>query len=82
MSLETILDQLKAGLQKRIPEDVWNTMEQRTDELASSGIMDGVITAGMPLPSFALENSNGKLVGSSELLARGAVVLTVFRGHW
>jgi peroxiredoxin len=37
---------------------------------------------GDPLPPFALKNVAGAEVGSSDLLAMGAVVLTVFRGSW
>ena len=37
---------------------------------------------GDPLPEFALKNADGVEVLSSDLLAKGAVVLTVFRGVW
>jgi len=50
--------------------------------LRDSGIMDGVIAVGDPLPPFALQNADGIEVRSADLLAKGAVVMTVFRGHW
>ena len=53
-----------------------------TKELRDSGIMDGVIKVGDTLPPFALQNADGVEVSSASLLAQGAVVLTVFRGHW
>ena len=31
---------------------------------------------------FALGNARGQVVRSADLLNRGTVVLTVFRGHW
>jgi hypothetical protein len=34
------------------------------------------------LPPFSLTNMRGVTVTSGELLKRGAVVLSVFRGHW
>jgi hypothetical protein len=43
---------------------------------------DGVIKVGDPLPPFALKNALGREVRSSELLANGPLVLTVFRGSW
>ena len=53
-----------------------------TQELRDSGIMDGVIKVGDTLPPFSLSNANGETVSSADLLAKGALVLTVFRGHW
>jgi peroxiredoxin len=44
--------------------------------------MDGVIKVGGQLPAFALKNAFGQEVRSSELLANGPLVLTVFRGSW
>ena len=44
--------------------------------------MDRVIKVGDPLPSFALPNAYGQEVRSSDLLTKGAWVLTFFRGAW
>ena len=41
-----------------------------------------VIKVGAPLPAFSLTNMRGAPVSSADLLARGALVLSVFRGHW
>jgi len=82
MSLEEQLAKLRAGMAKQIPEDVRAMMGQATQDLRDSGIMDRVIKVGDPLPPFALNNADGALVQSQDLLKQGAVVLTVFRGHW
>jgi len=57
-------------------------MHHATDDLRSSGILEGVIKVGDRLPAFALKNAFGEEVRSSELLASGPLVLTVFRGTW
>ena len=57
-------------------------MHRATDDLRASGILDGVIKVGDRLPAFALKNAFGQEVRSSELLAKGRLVLTVFRGSW
>ena len=44
--------------------------------------MDRVIKVGDPLRPFALKNVFGPELRSSELLANGPLVLTVFRGSW
>ena len=82
MSLEEKLAKLREGSAKRIPEDKRAVLGRATKELRDSGIMDGVIKVGDTLPPFALQNSDGVEVSSAGLLARGAVVLSVFRGHW
>ena len=82
MSLEQQLAKLREASAKRVPEDKRAIMGRATQDLRASGIMDGAIKVGDPLPPFALENANGTVVESSNLLATGAVVLTVFRGHW
>jgi peroxiredoxin len=57
-------------------------MHRATAELRGSGILDDVIKVGDRLPPFALQNAFGEEVRSSELLANGPLVLTVFRGAW
>ena len=42
----------------------------------------GIVEVGDPLPPFTLENQDGDMISSVALLNQGAVVLTVFRGHW
>lgn len=82
MSLEDKLAEIRAAGAKRIPEDKRAIIGRATRELRESGIMDRVIKVGDTLPAFSLANANGETVSSADLLARGAVVLTVFRGHW
>lgn len=82
MSLEDQLAKIRAAGAKRIPEDKRAILGKATQDLRDSGIMDGVIAAGDTLPPFALQNTSGAVVSSADLLAKGAVVMTVFRGHW
>lgn len=82
MSLAEKLDQIRAGGAKRIPEERRAIMQRATQDLRESGIMNKAIRPGDPLPPFVLPNADGLDVRSADLLARGAVVLTVFRGSW
>lgn len=82
MSLEEKLAAIRAAGAERIPADKRAIMGNATQALRDSGIMDGVPKPGDPLPEFALTNADGVEVRSSDLLAQGAVVLTVFRGSW
>jgi len=82
MTLQAKLDAIKHGAMSRIPADKLAVMQAATDTLRGSGILDRLIAVGSKLPPFALTNQNGAQIRSEDLLARGAVVLTVFRGHW
>jgi peroxiredoxin len=57
-------------------------MHRATEELRASGIMDQVIKVGDPLQAFELPNASGQPVRSADLLAKGPLVLTFFRGAW
>ena len=82
MSLEEKLAAIRAAGAERIPAEKRAIMGQATQDLRESGIMDGVPKLGDPLPAFALKNADGVEIRSPDLLAKGAVVLTVFRGVW
>ena len=82
MPLADQLAAIRQGADKRIPADKRAIMHRATDDLRAAGILNNVIRVGDQLPPFALKNAFGHDVRSSELLARGPLVLTVFRGSW
>jgi hypothetical protein len=82
MSLEDTLRGIREASAKRIPPERAAVMHRATEELRASGIMDRVIKVGDPLPPFALPNAYGQEVRSTDLLAKGPLVLTFFRGAW
>jgi len=82
MSLETKLAEIRDASATRIPEEKREVMHAETVKLRDSGIVGNAIAVGDPLPPFTLENQDGDMVSSVALLNQGAVVLTVFRGHW
>lgn len=82
MSLREQLDAIRAGAQKQIPADKLAIMQAATEQLKASGAADRALAVGAVLPPFELSNQRGETVRSSELLARGPLVLTVYRGVW
>jgi hypothetical protein len=82
MSLENTLRGIREASAKRIPPERAAVMHRATEELRASGIMDRVIKIGEPLPPFALPNAYGQEIRSADLLAKGPLVLTFFRGAW
>ena len=82
MSLEQKLATLRAAVETRIPPDKAGIMHRATDDLRKSGILDRIVKVGARMPSFALANHDGRRVSSQDLLARGPLVLSFFRGSW
>lgn len=82
MSLAEKLQEIRDGAKEQIPEETRALMHQATAELQNSGIMDRVLRAGSNIPPFELPNSGGTMVSSSELLKKGPLVMTFYRGVW
>jgi hypothetical protein len=82
MSLADKLAAMRAASAARIPPDKAAIMHRATDDLRKSGILDRIVKVGGPMPAFELANHDGKRVSSRDLLARGSLVLSFFRGSW
>ena len=83
MSLQDKLDALKTKFETEMaPPEVVAVLHRVTDELIASGQADRALQAGDRAPAFTLPDPDGKLVSSQDLLARGPIVLTFYRGVW
>jgi peroxiredoxin len=83
VSLQDKLDAFKADFEgKKAPPEVVATMHKATADLIASGRAERALKVGARAPIFALPNAQGQLVRSADLLARGPLVLTFYRGIW
>ena len=82
MSLEEQLATIREGAAKRIPADSLAVMHRATEQLQQSGLAEQVLGVGDRLPAFTLLNQDGQEVRASDLLVRGPLVITFFRGVW
>ncbi len=82
MNLTEQLASIREGAVDRIPEASRVIMHRATDDLRDSGIMDRVLKVGDAMPAFNLENTSGETVSSADLLAKGPLVVSFFRGKW
>ena len=82
MALKEKLDAIREASSKRIPPDRQVIMKRATADLRASGILDRIVKVGQPMPAFAGQSHDGRTVSSTDLLARGPLVLSYFRGHW
>jgi AhpC/TSA family protein len=82
MTLNEQLQAMKEKSKERIPAEARAIMERATNDLRKSGAVDRVVKVGQRAPDFTLSNAAGKSVHLADLLARGPVVLSFFRGRW
>ncbi|WP_020412754.1 peroxiredoxin-like family protein [Microbulbifer variabilis] len=82
MSLQEKLDAFKEVFKKQAPAGALEAFARSSKELADSGQVEQSIKVGEKVPHFALQDSEGKEVVLDELLAKGPVILTFYRGVW
>ena len=82
MSLRNKLDETRAASAKRRPSETRAIMQRATDDLRASGILATVTTVGQKMPAFAGVSHDRRAIDSADLLARGPLILSFFRGHW
>lgn len=64
------------------PAWVHELMHRATDELLASGAAERALKAGDRAPEFTLKDADGHEMSSRDLLAKGPLVVTFYRGVW
>ena len=82
MSLKDQLDAQRAQGRERMPSDLRALMDQGTEALRQSGIVNSSLKVGDAMPAFSLPNATGQTVRSADFLATGPLVVTFYRGAW
>ena len=82
MSLKEKLEATRTASVLRVPANLLAIMERATADLRATGILKKVAAVGQTAPTFTAPNYDGRVVSSKELLARGPVVVSFFRGAW
>jgi hypothetical protein len=87
MALQQKLDDFKSKFESggppfNAPTALIEVFHRGTEELRQSGLAERALKIGDRAPAFTLNNQDGNPVSSAELLARGPLVITFFRGHW
>lgn len=82
MGLQEKLLDMKKAFESKIPPDALAIMHRATEDLLHSGIMDRVLKVGAQAPAFTLPNAGGEMVRSSDLLTKGPLAVSFYRGVW
>jgi hypothetical protein len=86
-NLKERLEEFKKSFESGAPpynvsHEVVVKMHRATAELKASGIEACALKVGDLAPAFALFNQDHVDVSSKDLLQRGPIVVSFFRGHW
>jgi hypothetical protein len=81
-TLKERLDRMREASAAQIPAEARAVMERAAAQLHASGIRDRVARPGQRLPEFALQDTTGATIRSGDVLARGPLVVTLYRGDW
>lgn len=87
MTLRQKMDDYKAqfesgGPPRNAPKAVVEIFHRATAELRQSALVERALKTGDRAPAFTLNNQDRNSISSAELLAKGPLVITFFRGHW
>ena len=87
MSLQARLDAFKVDFRGgkppfNAPPEIHPIMERATAELIASGAAGRALKIGDRAPSFTLNDPDGKPVSSVDLLSKGPLVISFYRGVW
>ena len=85
--LQERLDEFKKSFEAgappyNAPREVIETMHRATAELKATGIEERALKAGDWAPGYTLPNQDQQQVNSADLLRKGPLVVSFFRGHW
>ena len=80
--LREIYSERKELIRKCVPSETQKVHEQAVAELKQTNLAANILPVGAMAPSFELQDHDGKLVRSADLLAKGRLVLCFIRGRW
>jgi peroxiredoxin len=80
--LQDQLDEITANTRTLVQAERLEINERAVEDLFATGIEQSILPVGAKIPEFALPDSSGRLVKSSDILSLGPLVIDFFRGRW
>ena len=80
--LQPQLDAITERTRELVQPDRLALTEQSVLELQTAHIAERALPRGSTMPSFALPDSQGRIVRSADLLALGPLIINFYRGRW
>ncbi|OGG99935.1 MAG: hypothetical protein A2600_05865 [Candidatus Lambdaproteobacteria bacterium RIFOXYD1_FULL_56_27] len=80
--LQALINKKNEQMAAMMPQEVKKLLQQKAEELASQKIESNAIGLGDQAPDFSLPNVHGSPVSLAQLLVKGPLVLSFYRGAW
>ncbi|KAA1155559.1 AhpC/TSA family protein [Pseudoalteromonas sp. FUC4] len=82
MSLKAQIDAYNVQKDAKLPADVLALMNTTNEELIAQHIKDNALQIGQKVENFNLANHNGENIELADLLKKGPVIISFYRGGW
>lgn len=82
MVLQEKLSAMKKESVAKRPPEVVATLLKEVEDLVQAGIAGNALKTGTVMPDFALPDEKGNMVNSRELIAKGPLAISFYRGIW
>ncbi|VAW73780.1 AhpC/Tsa family protein GSU0066 [hydrothermal vent metagenome] len=82
MTLAQQIEKFNIEAAESIPSDVAEEFQSAIEEWVTTRIDKKALKVGQRMPSFQLNDANGKAVYSDELLKQGPIIISFYRGGW
>jgi len=80
--LRDIFAERKEAIAKYVPAETQAIHARAIAELQQQRLAENILAVGVTIPEFQLQDHDGKTTSSSDLLAKGRMVLFFIRGRW
>ncbi len=82
MTLKAKIEAYKKDFIAKVPPEAVAQTQRATEDLQNSGIIGRAVQVGALAPDFQLENTEGSETALGDLLDKGPLVLSFYRGRW
>lgn len=82
MSLKAQIDAYNVEKKAKLPADALALMNTTNEELIAQHIKDNALQVGQTATDFSLTNHKGEVIRLADLLKKGPVILSFYRGGW
>lgn len=81
-TLKEKLDRIRLAFEAKARPEALAIMHQAAADLRQTWSLAPSAQPGAPFPEFALPDTDGNVVRSTELLSKGPLITTFYRGMW
>ncbi|MCY6370586.1 peroxiredoxin-like family protein [Clostridium ganghwense] len=82
MNLNLELKKFNEDFLNKAPKDIIDLLRSQAENLAQKGVEKKALKVGDKIPHFILRNAVGEKIDSHDLLEKGPLVISFYRGAW